>query len=573
MQKKKSFVKQIVKYLLILTALIITVLGVFLFSSYTILNHEIKDSSEAFLTIYSNEFSNTLSKMYGYIINITTQGEDLAKITSSSEDKRELASVSLHNYMQDLILKNEVANAIVVSDNKYSVCLDAIKTGLDSDKKNKLREFSTNAITNKEIKNNEWGFLKLDQEIYIYIMLKNENRTIAIYNSTNELMNYLSTKDNGNRSIILVNQNGEIGKLWGNETADIKNGANISGINQDNYYVTSKSVVEGQLSIYCFTGKAGMFQQVDASMMAVAVVVCLTFFFMLFILYFTKKEIATPMNMVIKDMKRIGEGEYKNRVGGDFNTGEFQMLQETTNRMVDEIVKFKIQTYEKRIELQDMELKSIRLQLKPHYFLNALTTISSLSSQYKNEQIVKYIDAFAKNIRYIFRAGFHTVTLKDEIRHVQNYFEIQELKYPGSIFYLIDMPHELEDWKIPQMLIHTFVENSYKHAVTIDKTLTLLIKVSKTCYKNEDMVLIEIEDDGKGYPRDVLDYMNGLGGKANDKGSRIGLWSIKRMIELMYERNDLMQIENILPHGCLNRIYIPRSVKHELAEETIQTKI
>jgi len=573
MQKKKSFVKQIVKYLLILTALIITVLGVFLFSSYTILNHEIKDSSEAFLTIYSNEFSNTLSKMYGYIINITTQGEDLAKITSSSEDKRELASVSLHNYMQDLILKNEVANAIVVSDNKYSVCLDAIKTGLDSDKKNKLREFSTNAITNKEIKNNEWGFLKLDQEIYIYIMLKNENRTIAIYNSTNELMNYLSTKDNGNRSIILVNQNGEIGKLWGNETADIKNGANISGINQDNYYVTSKSVVEGQLSIYCFTGKVGMFKQVDTSMMAVAAVVCLTFFFMLFILYFTKKEIATPMNMVIKDMKRIGEGEYKNRVGGDFNTGEFQMLQETTNRMVDEIVKFKIQTYEKRIELQDMELKSIRLQLKPHYFLNALTTISSLSSQYKNEQIVKYIDAFAKNIRYIFRAGFHTVTLKDEIRHVQNYFEIQELKYPGSIFYLIDMPHELEDWKIPQMLIHTFVENSYKHAVTIDKTLTLLIKVSKTCYKNEDMVLIEIEDDGKGYPRDVLDYMNGLGGKANDKGSRIGLWSIKRMIELMYERNDLMQIENILPHGCLNRIYIPRSVKHELAEETIQTKI
>jgi len=573
MQKKKSFVKQIVKYLLILTALIITVLGVFLFSSYTILNHEIKDSSEAFLTIYSNEFSNTLSKMYGYIINITTQGEDLAKITSSSENKRELASISLHNYMQDLILKNEVANAIVVSDNKYSVCLDAIKTGLDSDKKDKLREFSTNAITNSEIKNNEWGFLKLDQEIYIYIMLKNENRTIAIYNSTNELMNYLSTKDNGNRSIILVNQNGEIGKLWGNETADIKKGANISDINQDNYYVTSKSVVEGQLSIYCFTGKSGMFKQIDTSMMAVAVVVCLTFFFMLFILRFTKKEIATPMNMVIEDMKRIGEGEYKNRISGDFNTGEFQMLQETTNRMVDEIVKFKIQTYEKRIELQDMELKSIRLQLKPHYFLNALTTISSLSSQYKNEQIVKYIDAFAKNIRYIFRAGFHTVTLKDEMRHVQNYFEIQELKYPGSIFYLIDMPHELEDWKIPQMLIHTFVENSYKHAVTIDKTLTLLIKVSKTCYKNEDMVLIEIEDDGKGYPRDVLDYMNGLGGKANDKGSRIGLWSIKRMIELMYERTDLIQIENILPHGCLNRIYIPQSVKHELAEETIQTKI
>jgi sensor histidine kinase YesM len=316
-----------------------------------------------------------------------------------------------------------------------------------------------------------------------------------------------------------------------------------------------------------------MIRQIDTSMVVVAVVVCLTFFFMLFILWFTRKEIALPMHMVVDDMRRIEEGEYRNRINGNFNTKEFQMLQETTNRMVDEIVKFKIQTYEKRIELQDMELKSIRLQLKPHYFLNALTTISSLSSQNKNEQIIKYIDAFAKNIRYIFRAGFHTVSLKDEIKHVENYFEIQELKYPGSIFYLIEMPHELEDWKIPQMLIHTFVENLYKHAVTIDKTLTLLIKVSKVCYTGEDMMLVEIEDDGKGYPQEVLDYMNGISSKVNEKGKRIGLWSIKRMIELMYERDDLVQIENIRPHGCLNRIYIPQIVKHELMEETIQTKI
>ena len=573
MQDKKSFVKQIIKYLLMLTALLITVLGVFLFSSYTILNHEIKDSSEAFLTIYSNEFDNTLSKMYSYIINITTQGEDLAKIASNSEKERKLSSISLHNYMQDLILKNEVATAIVVSDNKYNVCLDAIKAGLNSAKKERLREFSVNAISNNEINSNEWGFFKLDQEIFIYIMLKTENRTIAIYNSTNNLLKNLSSVDNANRSIILVNNNGEIGKIWGNETADIKNGTNISDINQDNYYVTSKSIIDGQLTLYCFTGKYSIVKQIDASMLVVAVVVSLTFFFMLFILRFTKKEIALPMNMVVDDMKRIEEGEYKNRINGNFNTKEFQMLQETTNRMVDEIVKFKIQTYEKRIELQDMELKSIRLQLKPHYFLNALTTISSLSSQNKNEQIIKYIDAFAKNIRYIFRAGFHTVSLKDEMKHVENYFEIQELKYPGSIFYLIEMPHELEDWKIPQMLIHTFVENLYKHAVTIDKTLTLLIKVSKVCYKGEDMMLVEIEDDGKGYPQEVLDYMNGISSKVNEKGKRIGLWSIKRMIELMYERDDLVHIENIRPHGCLNRIYIPQIVRHELMEETIQTKI
>jgi len=208
------------------------------------------------------------------------------------------------------------------------------------------------------------------------------------------------------------------------------------------------------------------------------------------------------------------------------------------------------------------------MQLKPHYFLNALTTISSLSGQNKNGQIKIFIDALSKNVRYMFRAGFHTVPINEEIKHVENYFEMQDLKYPNCIFYLIDIPKELKEWKIPQMLIHTFVENEYKHAVSIDVTLTILIKISKQVYKEEEMLLIEIEDDGKGYPKEVLNYMNGLTERTNEKGSRIGLWGLKRMMEIMYDRNDLVFLKNIEPHGCLNRIYVPKNAKHELLEET-----
>jgi sensor histidine kinase regulating citrate/malate metabolism len=77
------------------------------------------------------------------------------------------------------------------------------------------------------------------------------------------------------------------------------------------------------------------------------------------------------------------------------------------------------------------------------------------------------------------------------------------------------------------------------------------------------MVLIEIEDDGNGYPSEVLDYMKGVTKKTSDKGTRTGLWSIKNMMELMYERSGLVVLENTTPHGCLNRIYVPKEVKHE----------
>jgi Putative regulator of cell autolysis len=573
MQKKKSFISKILLYLLLLTGLLLVVLGVFLISSYEILEKEIKESSSTLLEIYSNEFTNNMTEMNSVLRSITAQGEDLAKLRSRDENERTLASISLCNYMQDLVSRDNVSGVIVVYDRNYNVCLDAIEAGFDYEKKIYLREFTRRATVNVKIRNHKWDFMNFKNDTYMYKIILTGRRAIAIYIRTNNLMDSTFTKDNGNRSIVLANNQGEIGKVWGNANNDIKVGADISLINSQNYYKIMKRVADSQLAIYCYTSKISVLKQTHTSMIIVGFIVCSAVLFMLFILKFTRNKIAAPMQIIVNDMVRIKNGEYDNRIDGDFQAKEFQMLQDTTNQMIDEIVGLKIQTYEKRIELQNMELKSIRLQLKPHFFLNALTTISSLSSQNKNMQIKTFIDALSKNVRYMFRAGFHTVPVKEEVKHVENYIEMQELKYPGCVFYLIDLPQELAEWKIPQMLIHTFVENEYKYAVSVENTLTVLIKIRKLIYKEEEMLMVEIEDDGKGYPREVLDYMNGFSNNNSESGTRIGLWSIKRMMELMYERSDLVVLENIEPHGCRNRIYVPAKAKHELAEETIQTKI
>ena len=45
-------------------------------------------------------------------------------------------------------------------------------------------------------------------------------------------------------------------------------------------------------------------------------------------------------------------------------------------------------------------------------------------------------------------------------------------------------------------LIHIFVENIYKHAVSVDNLITILVQVNKTEYKGQEMLCISIEDDG-----------------------------------------------------------------------------
>lgn len=564
MSKKKSFVNEILIFLLVLVALLMTVLGMFLVSSYKILEKEVFDSSKSFLEIYSNETSNKINEMDGILKNITSKNTDLFRIKSNNSNERVLASISLSNYMREIMLERETADILAIYDQNYQVGLDAIKVGLDFRTKNLLKDFTKRAIDDDNINSFEWNFLELNKETYLYKMLLTDNRSIAIFVNANHILDKLLSEETGNRTIFLANNKGEIGAVWGVATKDISVGHNILDIESKDYYQIKKEIVKDQLSIYCFTRKSSIIQQTNTGTIIVATAVFATIMFMIFVLRYTRKQIAKPMQNIVSDIERIKNGEYHNRINGDFRTKEFQMLQDTTNQMVNEIVGLKIQAYEKRIELQDMELRSIKLQIRPHFFLNALTTISSLSRQKKFSEINNYITSLSKNIRYMFRAGFHTVSVKEEVNHVQNYFEMQELKYPDCVFYLIDLPADLEDWQIPQMLIHTFIENEFKYAVSMDKVLTILIKISLQIYQNEEMLLIEIEDDGKGYPREVLDYMSGKAKRVSAKGNRVGLWSIKRMIELMYERTDLVVLENIEPFGCLNKIYIPRNPKHKI---------
>ena len=119
------------------------------------------------------------------------------------------------------------------------------------------------------------------------------------------------------------------------------------------------------------------------------------------------------------------------------------------------------------------------------------------------------------------------------------------------------------------MVIQTFVENEYKYALSVDDVLTILIHVSLETLRGEEMLLIRIEDDGKGYPQDVLQYMNGNAPHPANDGERIGLWGIRRMMALMYEREDLIQLANIEPHGCVNLIRVPRAPVHEYQEKTV----
>lgn len=277
------------------------------------------------------------------------------------------------------------------------------------------------------------------------------------------------------------------------------------------------------------------------------------------LLHYIHREIHRPLDHLMQTIQEIEDGDYKQRAEEDYHTEELQRLTQAFNRMMNVIVNLRIRAYDEKIQLMDTQMKYFQMQLKPHFFLNALTTIYSMSYQKRNEDIRTYIDALTKTVRYMFKGGLRLVLLKEETQHLENYFEMQQLRYPDCVFWYFDMEEAAMSWKIPQMLLHTFVENEYKYAVKIDSVLSILIQAKVLLKEGEEMLYIRMEDDGVGFPEQVMQYMNFESEDPSREGHHVGLWNIKRTMEVLYQKRELIHLSNLETGGCLIEIWIPKT--------------
>ena len=61
----------------------------------------------------------------------------------------------------------------------------------------------------------------------------------------------------------------------------------------------------------------------------------------------------------------------------------------------------------------------LRAQIKPHFFLNAITTVSNMTYQNRLEDIRSYLKYLSKFVRYMLNSQRNWVSLKEEISHMK----------------------------------------------------------------------------------------------------------------------------------------------------------
>ncbi|MNJ52806.1 Sensor histidine kinase YpdA [compost metagenome] len=272
---------------------------------------------------------------------------------------------------------------------------------------------------------------------------------------------------------------------------------------------------------------------------------------------FIRNNLLIPLKRIVSVMNRIGEGNVKFRIEPYPTSDEFELVNKTFNHMMAQIEELKINVYEEKLNKQKAELQHLQLQINPHFFLNTLNILYNLALVHDFELIKEMTLRLVRYFRYMFRSNLTLLPLHEELEHVTNYIQIQQLRFQNSLSYDISIPEELSKVYVPPLVVQTFIENSIKHATQMDNPLQLTIEIEMEPSDSDPHIRIRIKDTGKGFPADELLELQAGKRIIDEQGEHIGIWNVWHRLRLMYGERAEMLFYNHTPSGAVVEIKLP----------------
>lgn len=148
-------------------------------------------------------------------------------------------------------------------------------------------------------------------------------------------------------------------------------------------------------------------------------------------------------------------------------------------------------------ELAEYEQKALHLQMNPHFVFNCLGSISSFIVQNGTDSAIKYLAKFSKLMRLTLEYSKEAlIPIDKEIESLQNYLELEQLRFNQVFDFTINKSAEIEDdLALPPLLLQPFVENAIIHGLIPKQEKG---KIDITFELEDENLLCTISDNGVG---------------------------------------------------------------------------
>ena len=145
-----------------------------------------------------------------------------------------------------------------------------------------------------------------------------------------------------------------------------------------------------------------------------------------------------------------------------------------------------------------MEQRLLRAQMNPHFIFNSLASIQNFVINENSDQASIYLSRFSQLVRNILDNSVEEyVPIEKEISTIENYLELQKVRYADKFDYSIMVDERIDDenMMIPPMLAQPFIENAIEHGIRHKR---MYGHISVRFNLEDGFIRFEVEDDGVG---------------------------------------------------------------------------
>jgi two-component system sensor histidine kinase YesM len=546
------------------------------FYAIHVVRGQVADSYKDTLSLYMNQIDVSLNDVDSYM-NTIALGIDLLSIGQSvTDDEYYTAKIYMFKSLSKDIALYRSVNSFFVYEEERQDYMDVPSTfDFSHEEKESVQNYIIELIQHQAIVkgsvSKRWQYHQIGQEHYLIDIVQAGDAYLGAWISTDTLLAPLRSLKMGKEGeILFANDQGEpittttIVQDYGIELRQNLADYYLSGSDKQ-FLVVGEHSNRGNFSLITLIPDRNILANLPYLQRIIWIITIVSMFFIPIGLYLMRRTFLTPINRMLLAMKKVRSGDWSTQVEMHKSSNEFIVLGDSFNAMMTEIQTLRVNVFEEQLNKQREELQRLQSQVNPHFFLNALNIVFNLAKVKNFALIMEMTEALIHYFRFLFRSMTSFVKLGDELEHTRNYLHIQSMRFPGQLAWDIDAPDYLMDTPVPPLVIQSFVENSIKHAFTMDdEPIDIAVRIRFFDEENGSRMKITIKDSGCGFSEQVLGELQAGRSVQNDQGEHTGIWNTHRRLKLLYDETVSVQYFNDKETGgAVVEMILPTNPKME----------
>lgn len=304
--------------------------------------------------------------------------------------------------------------------------------------------------------------------------------------------------------------------------------------------------------------------------------------FMGFVMFLTKilsNALVSPAVLLAQCARKIAKNDFTGEDPSVENRDEMGELVQAFNkmkrstkgyidtlkenhRMSELLHRGEIERVEMEKQLSGARLELLKSQINPHFLFNTLNMIACMAKLEEAVTTERMISSMGSLFRYNLKTSEQIVTLARELKVVQDYMYIQQMRFGSRILYSCDLKVDAEQAMIPAFTLQPVVENAMVHGLSKKEQGG---RVHVRIWEQGNRLVISVADTGLGMSEERLAEVTEAMKERRTSRIGIGLGNIYKRIHMMYKQGEF-RIASIEGRGTVIQMFIPQE-KHNRGDK------